>query len=113
MIAQLIVLLIISVFVIAAYWVMFGKAGKPGWAAIVPVYNGMVMAEIAGRPSWHGIMLIIPFVNIVFAFLIVIDIAKSFGKSTGFGVGMVLLSVVFVPMLAFGSAKYEGPVYQG
>lgn len=103
----------ILVLIISAYWVLFGKAGKPGWASIVPVYNGMVMAEIGGRPSWHGVMLLIPFVNIVFAFFIMIDIAKSFGRSTGFGVGMVLLGFIFVPMLAFGSDKYQGPVYQG
>ena len=109
----LLVYVALAVLVIAAYWVIFGKAGKPGWAAIVPVYNGMVMAEIAGRPSWHGIMLIIPIVNLVFAFMITIDIAKSFGKGTGFGVGMVLLPMIFPPMLAFGGAKYEGPVYQG
>lgn len=98
--------------IIAGYWVLNTKANKPGWAAIVPIYNVIVLAEIAGRPAWHALMLLIPFVNIVFMFLIMIDVAKSFGKSTGFGVGMVLLGFVFVPMLAFGSDKYQGPVYK-
>lgn len=97
------------VLLIASTWIIFAKAKRPGWAAIVPVYNAMVMAEIAGRPQWQGVFLLIPLVNLVYAFLIWIDIAKAFGKSTGYGVGLVLLSPVFVPMLAFGQNTYTEP----
>src|SRR5690606_16586713 len=72
------------VVLIAAMWKIFTKAGKPGWAAIVPFYNIIVLLEIVGRPLWWFVMLLIPLVNIVFAFLLTIDLAKSFGKGIGF-----------------------------
>jgi hypothetical protein len=99
----------VIVFAIACYWKIFTKAGKPGWAAIVPFYNAIVALEIAGRPWWWLLMFCIPFVNIVFGIIFVIDLAKSFGKGGGFAAGLILLTIVFLPMLAFGSAQYQGP----
>ncbi|MFO0747377.1 MAG: DUF5684 domain-containing protein [Myxococcota bacterium] len=108
----LVLALVVGVFTIACMWRIFTKAGKPGWAAIVPFYNVIVMIEISGRPMWNFAMLLVPFANIVFLFFIYIDFAKSYGKSAGFGVGLVFLTVIFAPMLAFGDAKYEGPAYR-
>ena len=101
--------LILLVVLIAALWKIFTKAGKPGWAAIVPFYNLIVLLEIVGRPLWWIVMFLIPFVNIVFAFLLVIDLAKSFGKGIGYAMGLIFLSPIFYPMLGFGSARYHGP----
>ena len=101
-------MLAIGILMIAALWKVFTKAGKPGWAAIVPIYNAIVLLEIAGKPLWWLILLFIPFVNFVMIFIINIALAKNFGKGAGFGVGLVLLGVIFFPILGFGSAKYLG-----
>jgi hypothetical protein len=101
--------LAVLVFVIAAAWKVFTKAGKPGWAAIVPIYNYIVVMEIIGRPLWWFVLLLVPLVNIVIAIIVCIDLAKSFGQGTGFGIGLLLLSPIFMAILGFGSARYIGP----
>ncbi len=103
------VYLAVIVLLIASMWVIFTKAGQPGWAAIVPIYNGVVLLQIVGRPVWWVVLLLIPFVNFIVGILVTLDLAKSFGKSAGFGIGLLLLSFVFAPMLAFGDATYRGP----
>jgi hypothetical protein len=96
------------VLMIASLWVVFTKAGKPGWAAIVPVYNIIVKLEIVGRPLWWILLMFLPLVNIAIWIVISIDLAKSFGKDVGYGVGLALLPFIFHPMLAFGDATYRG-----
>lgn len=93
----------------AAMWLMFQKAGQPGWAAIIPIYNIIVMLRIVGRPTWWILLYFIPVVNFVIAIVLMLDLARSFGKGTGFGLGLVFLSFIFVPILGFGSAAYIGP----
>lgn len=107
-IGMLLYLAVIAV-MIAANWKIFTKAGKPGWASLIPIYNIIVLLEIVGRPAWWVVLLLIPFVGFVFAILISIDLAKSFGKGIGFAIGLILLAPVFFLMLAFGSARYQGP----
>jgi hypothetical protein len=101
--------LIISVIVIISYWKIFEKAGKPGWAAIIPIYNIIVLLEIVGKPVWWIILFIIPCVNIIFLVWTTNLLSKSFGQSEGFTVGLLLLGVVFYPILGFGNYKYLGP----
>lgn len=102
--------LAVVVVVIAGGWKVFAKAGKPGWAVIVPIYNLIVILEITGRPIWWVLLMFIPFVNIVVGIIIALDMAKAFGKSPLFGVGLILLPMIFYPILGFGDAKYLGPV---
>ena len=97
------------VFILAVMWKVYTKAGKPGWAAIIPIYNTIVLLEIVGRPIWWFFLMLIPFVNIIFAIIVTNDLAKSFGKEVGWTIGLILLPFIFYPMLAFGSAKYSGP----
>jgi uncharacterized membrane protein YhaH (DUF805 family) len=94
---------------IASMWKIFEKAGRPGWAAIVPIYNIVVMLEIIGKPVWWIVLFFIPLANIYVAVMIPILMARSFNQSTGFGIGLLLLPVVFYPMLGFGDARYAGP----
>ncbi len=101
--------LVIAVIAVVALWKMFTKAGEPGWAAIVPIYNLVVLLKIAGKPLWWIILLIIPFVNIVVGIIVAISLAKAFGKGVGFGVGLIVLPFIFYPILGFGSAAYVGP----
>lgn len=100
--------LLILVAIIAGFWKVFVKAGKPGWAAIVPIYNLVVLLEIAGKPLWWIILFFIPLVNIVMAVIVGIAVAKAFGKSDGFGIGLGLLGFIFYPILGFGNAQYQG-----
>jgi len=102
--------LAIIVIAIAGLWKMFEKAGKPGWAAIVPIYNAIVMAEIVGKPAWWGVLTIIPCVGIVFGIWLLNLFMKSFGKDTLYTILALLFPFVIFPMLGFGDAKYIGPV---
>ena len=104
----LVIELAVIVAVIAGFWKVFVKAGKPGWAAIVPIYNIIVLLEIGGKPLWWIILFFIPFVNVIMAILVVIAVAKNFGKSDAFGVGLGLLGFIFYPILGFGDAQYQG-----
>ena len=97
------------ILMIAACWKIFIKAGQPGWASIIPIYNWYILCKIVGRPGWWVILLLIPFVNFIIGIILCIDLAKSFGKGVGFGIGLILLGVIFFPILGFGSAQYQGP----
>jgi uncharacterized protein DUF5684 len=107
--AMLIPLIIIWVIMVVAQWKIYEKAGKPGWAAIIPIYNIIVLLEIVGKPVWWIFLLLIPCVNIIFAIWITNLLSKSFGQSEGFTVGLLLLGIVFYPILGFGNYKYLGP----
>lgn len=97
------------VLMVASVWIVYTKAGKPGWAAIVPIYNIIVKLDIVGRPIWWFLLLLIPLVNVVVWIVLSIDLARSFGKDAAYGIGLAFLPFIFHPMLAFGEAKYIGP----
>ena len=104
------VMMAVAVVFIIGYWKVFVKAGQPGWAAIIPIYNAYILLKIAGRPGWWLLLLLIPFVNIIIILLLSIDIAKSFGQSPVFGVILLfLLSGIGYLVLGFGKYQYIGP----
>lgn len=105
-----IVYLVVIVAFIAGQWKAFAKAGKPGWAALVPVYNLIVITEIAGKPTWWVILYFVPFANLVVAILTSLAVAKSYGRSEGFGLGLAFLGPIFWPILGFGDSTYIGPM---
>ena len=96
-----------AVLMVASVWVVFSKAGRPGWASIIPIYNLCVMLSIAKKPSWCVLLFLIPFVNLVMAIIVANGVATSFGKNGGFGFGLFLLPFLFYPILAFGDARYH------
>jgi hypothetical protein len=102
-----------AILMIAALWKIFSKAAQPGWAAIIPIYNYYILCKIVGRPGWWVILLFIPIVDFIIWIVLCIDLAKSFGKGTGFGIGLLLLAIIFFPILGFGSAQYQGPAAAG
>jgi hypothetical protein len=104
-----IVCLVLIIFEIASYWRVYQKAGKPGWASIIPIYNAIVLLEIVGRPWWWILLWLIPLVNIVVGIIVILDLAKSFGKGVGFALGIIFLTFIFIPVLAWGDAQYQGP----
>lgn len=99
----------LCIFLIASVWIVYTKAGQPGWAALIPIYNVYILLKIAGRPGWWLLLYLIPIANLVIAIIVAIDIAKAFGKGTGFGLGLAFLSAIFYPILAFGDSTYGGP----
>lgn len=99
-------LLTIVIVVIAGMWKTFEKAGQPGWAVIIPFYNLYILFKMAGKSVWWLLGLLIPILNIIVFFVVYIEIAKRFGQSTGFGIGLALLGVIFWPILGFGDAQY-------
>jgi len=103
----LIIQLAIIIFIIAAMWKVFTKAGKPGWAILIPFYNLYILLKVAGKPGWWLILLLIPIVNIIISIIAAIGIANNFGKGVGFAIGLLLLPFIFYPILAFGSAEYQ------
>ena len=107
--------LVVAILCIVSMWRLFTKAGKPGWAAIVPVYNQIVMLQVAGRPVWWVLLIMfVPIFQVWVAIVAAIDFAKSYGKSTGFGVLVALLPAIGLPILAFGKdTNYVGPVAEG
>ncbi|PTL83875.1 DUF5684 domain-containing protein [Vitiosangium sp. GDMCC 1.1324] len=97
-----------GVLFVIAMWKIFTKAGEPGWAAIVPIYNAVVMLKIAGKPVWWLVLFFIPLVNFVAIILTYVGFAKAFGKGPGFAAGLIFLSPIFFLILAFGDAQYVG-----
>ena len=106
----LIIYLAIIVLMIASQWKVYNKAGQPGWAVLIPIFNLIVLLKIVEKPLWWIILLLIPIVNIVIAFIINIALAEKFGRTSGFGVGLTLLPFIFWPMLGFGDDEYEGEI---
>lgn len=103
----LIIYLALIVLIIASLWKLFSKADEPGWAAIVPIYSGIVFLRIAGKPWWWIFLLMIPLVGLIFAIIATIDFAKAYNKGTGFALGLIFLGFIFYPIMAFGSATYN------
>jgi hypothetical protein len=89
------------------FWGIFQKAGKTPWHSMIPIWNWMVLCEIAGKPSWWGICFLVPILGFVLMILMCLDLVKKFGQGAGFAVGLILLGIVFFPILGFGSAQYN------
>ena len=102
----MLIYLVVLILVIASMWKVFAKAGQPGWAAIIPIYNLIILLQIADKPIWWIILYLIPIANIIIPILVSIEVAKKFGKGAGFGIGLAFLPFIFYPILGFGIAQY-------
>ena len=103
-----IISLVLCVFVLVCMWIIFRKAGKPGWAAIVPFYNLYVLFDITWGSGMRFLLMLIPLYNIILGIQTQIRLAKAFGKGGGFAAGLIFLPYVFMPLLAFGKGTYQG-----
>ena len=101
--------LAIGLIMIISLWKIFSKAGKPGWAAIIPIYSSIVLLEIVGKPVWWFILFLIPIVNIIIIIMVIHRLSVSFGKDVGTTLLLLFLPFIGFPMLGFGGAKYTGP----
>ena len=96
----------IAIFAIVCMWKIYEKAGKPGWASLVPIYNIVVLLEIIKKPVWWIILLLIPFVNFIILIVIYRELARVFGQGVGFTLGLIFLNIIFFALLAFGKFDY-------
>ena len=98
----------VYLFFLVATWKLYFKAGRPGWASLIPIYTTVVFCRICGRSGWLTLALMIPGVNVVISIMLSVDLARVFGRGTGFALGLIFLSPIFFPILAFGSSRYVG-----
>ena len=102
--------LVVAVLVLVGMWKAFVKAGKPGWGAIIPLYNLYCLFDMSFGKGWMFLLMIIPVVDVVVLIMMYVKLAKAFGKGGGFAVGLIFLPFIFMPILGFGDAEYSGPV---
>lgn len=90
-------------------WKVFQKAGKPGWAAIVPIYNLVVLLEVVGKPIWWLIVIIlVPIANIIFMILVLFAVVDKFGQPGWHKLLMFFFPFAYFPYLGFSDARYQG-----
>lgn len=99
--------LLLTVVLVVALMRVFSKAGRQGWAVLIPVYNLLVALKIAGKPIWWALLFLIPGVNLVVHALVGVALARKFGKGALFGLGIAFLPFVFLPILGFGASTYS------
>lgn len=99
--------LVVMAVAIGGMWMTFKKAGQPGWAAIIPIYNIVVLMRVARKPAWWVVLVIVPIVNIVVLVIVSLEVSRNFGKGAGFGWGLALLAPIFYPVLGYGDAQYQ------
>ena len=104
---------VLIVAVIAGWWMIFTKAGEAGWKSLIPIWNILVLLKIVGREWWWLILMLIPIVNIFVWIVVALDLARSFGRGVGFGIGLIVLAPIFSLILGFGSDTYRGPAAKG
>lgn len=98
MIVVWIIVLAVSIISIIGMVKLFKKFGKPGWAAIVPIYNTWVLFEMGGLPGWLSL---IPMVNYVCVYIAYFKIAQNLGKSTGFAICTIFFLPICMLIMAF------------
>jgi hypothetical protein len=97
------------VLIVTGMWGIFLKAGKPGWAAIIPIYNWVVLLDVVSKSRWWVLPMLIPFVNAIMWIFVSVALAKVFRTGTGYILGLIFLGPMFLPLLGFGDAKYHRP----
>ena len=107
------VIFVVAILLIVGMWKLYSKAGKPGWASIIPIYNNVVLFQIVGLNPWLLLFMLVPFLGTIVILILSIvanfRLAKSFGKGVGFGFGLWFLAPIFYLILAFGNSEYVGP----
>lgn len=101
--------LVVGIIMLVAMWKLFVKADRPGWGAIIPFYNFYLLFDIAWGKGVMFLLMLVPCVGLIFYYIALFKLAQAYGKGAGFGVGMIFLPFIFMPILAFGDSTYQGP----
>ena len=102
-------ILVFYIVCVICMWKMFEKAGKPGWASLIPLYNVYCMYDIAWGTGWLFLLSFVPCVNVVVGIIMTFKLSKAYGQGTAFGFGLLLLAPIFYMILGFGDSEYIGP----
>ncbi len=102
------IVLLICIFEIVVFWKIFAKAGIPGWASIIPFYNIYCLYKITLGNGWLFLLNLIPIVNVIIGIIVLLKLAKVFGKGVGFGIGLIFLNIIFTAIIAFDNSTYIG-----
>ena len=97
------------VLILASMWKIFAKMTQPGWYGIIPIFNYCVIAKQSGKDWWWGLLPLLPCIGIIFLIILLNELSNLFGKGVGYTIGLIFLPFIFLPVLAFGSAEYQGP----
>lgn len=101
-------MILVVLVLLVSFWKIYEKAGEPGWASLIPIYNLFVLVKIAGKPWWWFLLMFVPVVGIIISILVYIALAARFGKGVLYGLGLLFLGFIFIPMLAFDKSVYQG-----
>ena len=104
---MILIILACVVLTMVAQWKIFTKAGKEGWKALIPIYNTYTLLQILNMEPLLCLLTLIPVSNFMLGIVMDVKLAKSFGKGTGFAIGLILLTPIFEMILGFGDAKYK------
>lgn len=102
--------LAVMVITLVSMWKIFTKAGYAGWKSIVPIYNAYCLFKMTWGNGWLFLLTIVPVVGTIVYIMTTYRLAKAFGKGLGFCLGLLFLSVIFYPLLAFSDAQYNASV---
>lgn len=99
--------LLVTIFYVACLWKVFTKAGQPGWAAIIPIYNLVILFRVAQMNPWWILAFLVPILNLVIYVMNQHRISRAFGHGAGFTCGLIFLGFIFYPILAFNNDTYR------
>jgi hypothetical protein len=105
---------LVAVIAALAQYRLYEKAGQPGIAALVPVWNIIVFLRIVGRPARDGWKMLIPiWGQFYFIPKVWIEVCQSFGKrSTLDYILVIALNGLYILNLALSeNTRYQGPVH--
>jgi hypothetical protein len=100
------IIILFQIITLESFWKIYKKAGKEGWASIIPIYNIIVLLEIVKKPTWWTILFFIPFVNLIFSIWVTNLLSKQFNKGVGFTLGLIFLPFIFYPLLGLSKVEY-------
>lgn len=98
-----------SILIISGLWGIFTKAGRPGWYALIPIYNMVTLCRVCGVTGWLAVAFLIPLVNFIALIYLADKLSKVFGKGIGWTIGTICVGMITLPLLGFGEAKYTDP----
>lgn len=101
----LIIISVIMIYSIILRWIIFSKAGKHGFAAIIPIYRDVVYFKVCSISPWVILFILLPIIGwLILAVLKIVskfELSYNFGRKTGFGFGLWLLPIIFESIIAF------------